>query len=122
MSITTTGYYNPLYGYHTGPLGKKKGVQVYPFMIIDNHAHKIHTVVVHTFQMGDVEDPDLYAAEPLLAWQNSEMGQWVMERSVEVPMWNRMADPVSFGYMFSITANLKGIDYTFWQMKWGTKP
>jgi len=34
--------------------------------------------VFHTFRMGDVEDPELYAAPPILEWQKTEQGCWVM--------------------------------------------
>lgn len=89
------------------------------FMVFDDRVHEIHTVVVHRFRMGDVEDPDLYAAEPLYQWQESEMGQWVMERAVDTPEWHRHADPMTFGYQYAIVAKLKDIDYTFWALKWG---
>jgi hypothetical protein len=42
--------------------------------LVNGRSVKISTVVVHEFTMGDVEDPDIYAAEPLLAWQKSEAG------------------------------------------------
>ena len=29
---------------------------------------EIHKIVVHKFSVGDVEDPDLYAAQPLWEW------------------------------------------------------
>jgi hypothetical protein len=35
-------------------------------------------ITFHTFNMGDVEDPELYAAQPLYEWQNTVQGQWVM--------------------------------------------
>ena len=35
---------------------------------------EIHKLVVHRFRLGDVEDPDLYAAEPLYKWQESDSG------------------------------------------------
>jgi hypothetical protein len=89
------------------------------FMVFDDRVHEIHTVVVHRFRMGDVEDPDLYAAEPLYQWQESEMGQWVMERAVDTPEWHRHADPMTFGYQYAIVAKLKDIDYTWWTLKWG---
>lgn len=101
-----------------GYLGTRKLPRLYEYMTIDDKAHKIHKVIVHSFQMGDVEDPDLFAAEPLIEWQNSEIGVWIMKHSVEVPMWNRMADPISFGHKYVITAWLKDIDYTFWVLKW----
>ena len=35
--------------------------------------------IAHEFRMGDVDDPDLYAAVPLIEWEKSEPGQWLME-------------------------------------------
>jgi hypothetical protein len=105
--------------YNNGYLGESKKIKLHEYMIIDNKAEKIHNIFVHTFIIGDVEDPDLYAAEPLWQWQQSEMGQWVMERSVETPMWHRQADPMSYGHQYAVEAWLKGADYTFWVLKWG---
>jgi hypothetical protein len=50
---------------------------------------KFTDVKVHEFNMGDVEDPDLYAAQPLYEWQQSEQGKWIMEHAVEPPFWHR---------------------------------
>ena len=88
-------------------------------MVFGDQAHKIHTVVVHRFQMGDVEDPDLYAAQPLWAWQQSEMGRFVMERSVETPIWHRQVDVANYGCQYAVEAFLRGSDYSFWVLKWG---
>ena len=79
------------------------------------------TQVVHTIRMGDVEDPYLYAAQPLCEWQNSEVGKWIMEKSVEVPMWHRYQTPSSYHTEYVVQAWLKGSDHTFWQLKWGQK-
>lgn len=73
--------------------------------------------VAHKFRMGDVEDPDLYAAEPIMQWQQSEMGQWIMQRAVEQPSWHRSI--AAHGYQFEIRAKLQDIDYTYWALKWG---
>ena len=91
------------------------------YKIIEDQVHKIHTVVVHSFRMGDVEDPELYAAEPLLAWQESEMGKWVMERAVEVPEWHRNINHIGYHFEYIVVAKLKDVDYTFWTLKWGSK-
>jgi hypothetical protein len=77
------------------------------------------TVTVHSFRMGDVEDPDLYAGEPLWKWQNSEMGEWVMANAVQTPSWHRHIDPSSFGWTYTVRAELSPKDYTFWWFKWG---
>jgi len=104
----------------TGPLAEPKEKRfISKYMLFGDKVHEIHTVVVHRFRMGDVEDPDLYAAQPLLDWQNSEMGEWVMERAVDTPEWHRMADVANYGYQYAIVAKLKDIDYTWWTLKWG---
>ena len=40
--------------------------------------------IVHTIEMGDVEDPYLYAGFPISEWQQTEMGRWVMENVMKV--------------------------------------
>ena len=37
---------------------------------------EIHKVVVHRFDLSDVEDPDLYAAQPLWEWRRLEYGKY----------------------------------------------
>jgi hypothetical protein len=76
-------------------------------------------IVVHSFTMGDVDDPDLYAAEPLYEWQTSEKGQWVMERALETPMWRRIADPMSFGHRYVVTATFGSKTLTEYYLRFG---
>lgn len=73
--------------------------------------------VVHTIKMGDVEDPDLYVAEPIWKWQQTEEGQWLMKNSKPAPIWKRYHDPMVYGYSYTIHAFLKSIDYTYWSLK-----
>ena len=75
-------------------------------------------MVVHTFTMGDVEDPDLYAAEPLLEWEKSEFGQWCMKNAADTPTWHRIADPVSYGYKYQIRAKFMGPSLTEMLLKY----
>ena len=86
--------------------------------LINDKAVKFTDVRVHEFTMGDVEDPDLYAAEPMWKWQSSEMGQWVMGHAVETPFWHRHVDPYSYGYKYYIVARLAEQDQTYWALKW----
>lgn len=88
-------------------------------MVFGDRVHEIHTVVVHRFQMSDVEDPDLYAAQPLHEWETSEMGKWIMERAVDTPEWHKQQDWMQFHMHYAVVAKLKDVDYTFWQLKWG---
>lgn len=78
------------------------------YNLVGDRVEECRELEVHTFQMGDVDDPDLYAAEPLWQWQQSEFGQWVMKNAADTPTWHRMADPTSFGYRYVITAKFMG--------------
>jgi hypothetical protein len=103
-----------------GYLAEPKPVVVHDYLQIGDRVHRIHKLVVHRFKMGDVEDPDLYAAQPLWEWQQSEMGKWVMARSLDTPEWHRQNHQfLLWGYEYCVTAKLKDSDYTFWQLKWG---
>ena len=104
--------------YYTGYVGPVPTKQTQEYMIIEDRVHKIHDVTVHQFSIGDVEDPDLYAANPIIEWQNTEQGQWIMAHAMESPIWHRMVDHASFGYNYVIRAKLKDVDYTFYQLKW----
>ena len=37
--------------------------------------------IVHTIEMGDVEDPEIYAAAPIIAFENTDNGRWLMANS-----------------------------------------
>jgi hypothetical protein len=100
-------------------LGPAPTKTIYQYMVVGDRVEEIKEITVHTFTMGDVEDPDLYAAQPLIEWQDSEDGKWVMEHSVETPCWHRLADPISYGYKYSITAKLQGPRLTEWLLRKG---
>ena len=88
-----------------GPIPTKT---IYRYNIVGDRVEETKEVVVHTFTMGDVEDPDLYAAEPMWKWEKSEEGQWIMEHAVETPSWYRIPDMMQYGYRFQIRAKLSG--------------
>ena len=78
------------------------------YNIVGDRVEECREVVVHEFLMGDVEDPDLYAAQPLIEWEKSERGQWVMKNAADTPTWCRTADPMTYGYKYQIRAKLMG--------------
>ena len=90
--------------------------------IIDGVPVKFLDVIVHTFRLGDVDDPEIYAAEPIWEWQQSPAGCWVMEHAVEKPYWTKRLDYRSYGYEFNIIARLRESDVLFFNLKYvGTK-
>lgn len=78
-----------------------------------------HKIKVHSFAMGDVDDPDLYAAQPLWEWQQSDPGKFVMENSIEEPVFHRMIDQYTYGYRYTIVAVLEKKKLSEFYMKWG---
>lgn len=78
-------------------------------------------IVVSEFLLGDVEDPQLYAAQPIWEWQQSEVGKWVMSNALDQPEWSTHVDHTTYGYKVRITANLKEEDITFYKLKWGNR-
>ena len=87
------------------------------YRVIDDRVVCISDIVVHEFAMGDVEDPDLYAAQPLSDWQDSEAGKFVMAHAVEAPYWIRQIDHSSYGYQYRIIARLSESNQTFFKLK-----
>lgn len=76
-------------------------------------------LTVHGFRVGDVEDPEIYAAEPILIWQNTEVGQWVMEHAVSKPTYYQHIDHVTYGYKYIIKATFTDEDAMIFRLKWG---
>ena len=88
------------------------------YQLVNNRVTQFSDVRVHEFNMGDVEDPDLYAAEPLYNWQQTEAGQWVIEHAVETPFWHRTVNPHTFGWTYHVIARLCEQDQTYWALRW----
>lgn len=78
-------------------------------------------IPVHTFNLGDVDDVDIYAAGPIYEWQKTDAGKWVMERSKPEPYWTIGFDHLSYGHRVTIIANLEDADATYYNLKWGIK-
>ncbi len=87
--------------------------------IIDGKPVRFRDVCVHEIKMGDVEDPDLFVADPIWRWQQTEAGKFVMEHAVEQPCWTSHIDHNTYGNIYRIMARLSNKDETFWQLKWG---
>lgn len=73
-------------------------------------------VVVHTFNMSDVEDPDLWAAESLCKFEDSAKGRWVMEHSAPTASWHRI--PREYGWQYQIRAYLTPEQVTYYKLKY----
>ena len=76
--------------------------------------------IVHEFSIGDVDDPEIYAAIPLWEFEKSEKGQWVMANSVSPVYWKVAPFPfLSFGIRYAIVAEFDDPEYAYWMLRWG---
>ena len=87
------------------------------YKFVNDKVVRFSDICVHEFTMGDVEDPDLYAAQPLWEWQESEAGKFVMEHAAEQPYWIRQVDLNSYGHRYVIVARMRESDQTFFKLK-----
>lgn len=74
--------------------------------------------IVHKIRMGDVEDPDLFVAQPIYEWQQTEKGKYIMENSKPEPMWLRCINPGTYGYDYTIKAYLTPEQLTYYRLKY----
>jgi len=68
--------------------------------------------------MGDVEDPELYAAQPIINWQNSDQGRWVMEHAIETPSFRIMPSLETYGWKCAIYGELNECDEIIYRLKY----
>ncbi len=89
------------------------------YKIVGDRVEEIREVTVHEFIVSYVDDPDLWAAEPLYKWEHSEQGQWVMKNAYEKPVWHKMQDISQLNYKFIIRAKFLGSTLTEWLLRYG---
>ena len=94
----------------------------YKYNVIGDTVERCETVTVYEFRVdGYSDDPDLVVAEPLIEWERSDKGQWVMRNAADVPTWHRVADIVTYGYKYAIRAKFMGPALTEWLLRYGSK-
>lgn len=75
----------------------------------------------HSFSLGDCEDPELYAAQPIWEWQQTEHGRWVTDHAHNLTF-HVHVDANTMGYRVFITGSLEEDSRaTEYLLKWPTK-
>ena len=67
--------------------------------------------------MGDVEDPDIYAAQPLYEFMQTNKGQWIKENCAD-PQYSIVADPMTYGYRITVYGALNERQQTEYFLRW----
>lgn len=76
-------------------------------------------VTFHSFGMGDVDDVDVYVAEPISRWQHTEQGRWVMEHARDLRYYIA-PDMSTFGHLVTIRGEIdNGPELTEYLLKYG---
>jgi len=72
--------------------------------------------ILYTFNMPDVEDPDLHVSAPIYEWQQTPEGKWAMDHAQD-PKYHIRPDDHSFGYKVTLTGKLKDKYATLYALK-----
>ena len=72
--------------------------------------------VLHEFRIGDVDDLEVYVAEPIYQWQQTDVGKWCMEKAEDI-YWTTSPDQLYFGHLVQIIGTLKDKYATLWALK-----
>jgi hypothetical protein len=67
--------------------------------------------------MGDVEDPELYAAFPLSEFMATEKGQWIKQNCPD-PQYIVRADPRTYGSRVIVYGMVDDRSATEYYLKW----
>ena len=66
--------------------------------------------------MGECDDVEIFAAEPIYEWQQTPEGKWCMEKAEGV-YWTSAIDHNIWGYRIKIIGTLSDKHATFWALK-----
>jgi len=86
--------------------------------IINDKAVRFRDVCVLEITIGDVDDPDIYVGQRIWDWQQTAVGEFVMENAVEKPYWTRSMDYASYGHKYRIMARLSEQNETYFRLKY----
>ena len=68
--------------------------------------------------MGDVEDPELYAAWPLDEFMHTEKGQWI-RNNCQDPQYIIRPDPHTYGTRVIVYGEVADKQAVEWILRWG---
>lgn len=74
-------------------------------------------VVFHSFSMGDVDDPEIYAAIPLGEFMSSEKGLWIKSHCKD-PCYIIRSDPSTFGVKCIVYGEVEDKSATEYYLRW----
>lgn len=80
------------------------------------YEEELQTYNFVSFNLGDCEDPQLYASQPIWEWQQTDMGKWVMKHCPD-PQFRIITEPQSWGYKCVVYGPLTNKDAFYFKLK-----
>lgn len=75
-------------------------------------------ITFHSFNIGDVEDVEVYAAQPIYEWLQTSAGRWVNQHCEDLT-WYTQPDNMCIGYKVIIRGSLTDHEATEYYLKFG---
>ena len=72
----------------------------------------------HSFVLGDIDDVEIYAAQPIYEWQQTPQGKWVMAHAHDVT-WTKDLDFKFLGYRVTVHGYLEPRLATEYVLRYG---
>lgn len=88
------------------------------YHFVGDRVEERRKVLLHSFTMGDVEDVEIYMAQPIYEWQQTELGKWCMENATDL-QYQIQTDYNTMGHRVVITGILSGKKLTYFLLKKG---
>ena len=74
-------------------------------------------LALHQFRMGDVDDVEIYVAQPIYEWQQTPAGKWCMANATNLHYLTGF-DTAGYGYKITITGDLEDKLATEYLLRW----
>ena len=68
--------------------------------------------------MGDVDDVEVYAAQPIYEYLQTEQGKWVQDRCEDLT-WHTLANPDTYGWTVVIRGSITDQHATEYYLRYG---
>ena len=86
---------------------------------LPSNSFNLHKVILYKCFIGDVEDPYIWAADPIMRWQDTEQGRWCLDNCEGDIVFHTAVDHRGLGYQVVIQGNLNDKNLTYFKLRWG---
>lgn len=83
------------------------------------HSTDGRVILFRELFISDSDDPEIYAAGPIMDWEKSDEGNWVMNHAIEPPNWRIVSDYATYQYKVQIYGKLTEQDEIIFRLKFG---